>query len=237
MANTFFQFKQFRVEQDRCAMKVCTDACILGAYSIAPATATHVLDIGSGTGLLSLMLAQRYPQLHIDAVEIEPAALEQATFNVVQSPWHSTIQLHQAAIQEFNPPHPYQLIVCNPPFYPEHLRSDNQQKNQAHHHDSLSFPELAAAAKRLLDPDGLCSMLLPPRQALEFGQLANKTGLYVQHELLIQERAAHQPHRSIRFYSHSNKKSPSFDRLIIRDAEGNYSDQFQKLLQPYYLIF
>lgn len=237
MANTHFQFKQFRIEQDRCAMKVCTDACILGAYTIAPSIATHMLDIGTGTGLLSLMLAQRYPQLHIDAVELEPAAFQQAAHNVLQSPWSSNIRLHHTAIQSFNSTNTFQLIVCNPPFYPAHLRSDNQQKNQAHHHESLSFPELATAIKRLLAPSGLCSMLLPPRQAEEFSLLAEKAGLFVQHELLIQERARDQAHRSIRFYSHIHKKSPSFDRLIIRDEEGGYSSRFQELLHPYYLIF
>jgi tRNA1Val (adenine37-N6)-methyltransferase len=241
MANTYFQFKQFRVEQDRCAMKVCTDACIQGAYTRATETAKHLLDIGTGTGLLSLMLAQRHPHLLIDAVEIEPIALEQARQNVVNSPWASAIRLHQTDIRYFNPEHRYELIISNPPFYPAHLRSDNQRKNQAHHHDSLSFEALAAAVKRLLAAEGVCSILLPPRQAQEFSQLAEKEGLFMQHELVVQESAAHNPHRSIRFYSHSHshshKKSPSIDRLIIRDEEGNYSSQFRQLLQPYYLHF
>ncbi len=237
MANTFFQFKQFKVEQDRCAMKVCTDACILGAYTNAPATTSHLLDIGTGTGLLSLMLAQRYPHLLIDAVEIEPIALEQARQNVANSPWPSAISLHQSDIRQFQPVHSYELIIVNPPFYPAHLRSNNQRKNQAHHHDSLSFQVLAASVKRLLAPDGICSILLPPRQAEEFSQLAEKEGLYVQHELVVQESTKHPPHRSIRLYSQTHKKSPSAERLIIRDEEGKYSSDFRQLLHPYYLIF
>lgn len=237
MANTYFQFKQFRVEQDRCAMKVCTDACIQGAYTRTTEPTKHLLDIGTGTGLLSLMLAQRYPHLLIDAVEIEPIALEQARQNVANSPWASAIRLHQTDIRHFTPEHRYELIISNPPFYPAHLQSGNQRKNQAHHHESLSFEALATAVKRLLTADGICSILLPPRQAQEFSQLAEKEGLHLQHELVVQESAAHKPHRSIRFYSQPYKKSPSIDRLIIRDEEGNYSSQFRQLLQPYYLIF
>ena len=237
MANTYFQFKQFRVEQDRCAMKVCTDGCILGAYTQAPAATKNILDIGTGTGLLSLMLAQRYPQAQIDAVELEPLAFEQASQNVAQSPWAKNIHLYREAIQGFGPSHSYQLIISNPPFYPEHLRSENQHKNLAHHHEQLSFPELIRAIKRLLALEGLCSILLPPRQAQEFSLLAEKEGLFLQHELLVQERSTLPPQRSIRFYAYTHKKSPSFDRLIIRDEEGKYSSQFQELLHPYYLIF
>lgn len=237
MANTYFQFKQFRVEQDRCAMKVCTDACILGAYTQAPPKTANILDIGTGTGLLCLMLAQRYPHSRIDAVELDLQAFEQAGKNVAQSPWPESIHLYRQAIQEFTPPHRYQLIVSNPPFYPEHLRSENQRKNQARHHDSLSFPDLINAIMRLLTNDGRCSILLPPRQAQEFSKLAEEKGLFLQHELQVQESQAHPPQRSIRFYAHTPKKSPSFDRLIIRDSEGNYSSRFQQLLQAYYLIF
>lgn len=237
MPNTFFQFKQFRVEQDRCAMKVCTDACILGAYTSAPREATHMLDIGTGTGLLSLMLAQRYPQARIDAVEVDASAYEQASANVNKSLWADNIELHRKPIQDFLPARKYQLIISNPPFYPAHLRSQNQQKNSAHHHDSLSFPELAQSIKRLLAPDGLCSILLPPRQAEEFSLPACKEELHVQHELLVQESSGHEPHRSIRFYSHSYKKSPSFDRLLIRNEDNSYSPHFRQLLQPYYFHF
>lgn len=216
-------------------MKVCTDACIQGAYTPATATTKRLLDIGTGTGLLSLMLAQRYSHLLIDAIEIEPIALEQAMQNVTNSPWAAAIQLHHADIRYFNPAHRYELIISNPPFYPAHLRSKNQRKNQAHHHDSLSFEALAAAVKHLLATEGVCSILLPPRQAQEFSQLAEKEGLYLQHELLMQESATHHPHRSIRFYSHRPVKNPSIDRLFIRDGDGNYSKQFRLLLQPYYL--
>lgn len=218
-------------------MKVCTDACVLGAYTPAPTAATRLLDIGTGTGLLSLMLAQRYPHAHIDAVEVDADAFEQASANVANSPWANTIKLHRMPVQDFFPADKYQLIISNPPFYPAHLRSANQQKNRAHHHDSLSFPELARSIKRLLAEGGLCSILLPPRQAAEFSLLTQKEELHMQHELLLQESEGHPPFRSIRLYSHSHKKSPSFDRLIIRSEDKSYSPDFRRLLQPFYLHF
>jgi tRNA1Val (adenine37-N6)-methyltransferase len=235
MANSYFQFKQFRVEQDRCAMKVCTDACIQGAYTCAP-NAKRILDIGCGTGLLSLMMAQRHPAAYIDAVEIEVNAYKQALENVSSSPWADRIRVQHLPVQSFSASLPYDLIIVNPPFYPRHLRSPNKQRNQAHHHDSLSFQELAKACKSLLAPEGYCSILLPPEQADEFAGIAAGEGLYASHELEIRESHSHQPHRSIRQYG-QHQKSFSLDRLNIRDEDNSYSQAFRKLLQPYYTIF
>lgn len=236
MANSYFQFKQFRVEQDRCGMKITTDACIQGAYTTFP-KAKRILDIGSGTGLLSLMLAQRHPDALIDAVEIETNAFGQAAENIAASPWAESIKIHHLPIQSFSPQETYELIVANPPFYPDHLRSPDQQRRQAHHNDSLSFQELAIACKRLLAAEGICSILLPPRQAAEFSEIAAREGLYPAHELEIRESQAHKPHRKIQLFGHQQKKSPSWDRLMIRNEVGAYSGGFCQLLQAYYTIF
>lgn len=236
MANSYFQFKQFRVEQNRCGMKVCTDACIQGAYTSA-AEAKRILDIGCGTGLLALMLAQRHPEARIDAVEIEANAFAQAGENISASPWTERIKIHHLPIQSFSPQDPYELIVANPPFYPDHLRSPDQQRRQAHHNDSLSFQDLAEACKRLLAPEGICSILLPPRQSVEFSEIAAHEGLYPIHELEIMESKTHKPHRHVQLYSHHAEKTPSTDSLVIRNENGAYSDRFRQLLQTYYTIF
>lgn len=236
MANSYFQFKQFRVEQERCGMKVCTDACIQGAFTTFP-EAKRILDIGCGTGLLSLMLAQRHPEALIDAVEIEANAFAQASDNIAASPWAERIKPHHLPIQSFSPPDPYELIIANPPFYPDHLPSPDQQRRQAHHTDSLPFQELAKACKRLLAPEGICSIMLPPRQAEEFAKIAAQEGLYPLHKLEVRERQAHKPHRSICFYSHRQEENLSTDNLIIRNADTAYSDAFRQLLQAYYTIF
>lgn len=236
MANSYFQFKQFRIGQDRCGMKVSTDACIQGAFTTYP-EAKRILDIGSGTGLLALMLAQGHPQARIDAVEIEPDAYAQATENIRASPWSDRITIHHLPIQAYAPTALYNLIIANPPFYPNHLPSPDQQRRQAHHNDSLSFFELATACKRLLASEGVCSILLPPRQAAEFRELAALQGLYLAHELAIRESETHQAHRKIQLYRHQQAESPVMGMLTIRDADKAYSPAFRKLLQPYYTIF
>lgn len=236
MANSYFQFKHFRVEQDRCGMKVTTDACIHGAYTTATG-AKRILDIGCGTGLLALMLAQRHPGALVDAVEIEARAYAQAKDNISTSPWAERIKINHQPIQSFSPEEPYELIIANPPFYPDHLPSPDQQRRQAHHNDSLTFQELAKACKRLLAAEGICSILLPPRQAAEFSEIAAREVLYPLHELEIRESRAHKPHRKIQLFGHLHKKSPSFDRLIIRNDDSTYSDDFRQLLQAYYTIF
>lgn len=236
MANSYFQFKQFKVEQDRCGMKVTTDACIQGAYTSFPG-AKRILDIGCGTGLLSLMLAQRHPEALIDAVEIEASAFVQACNNVATSPWADRIKIHHLPIQAFSPSAPYELIIVNPPFYPNHLPSPDLQRRQAHHNDSLPFGELTKACKRLLAPEGICSVLLPPRQAAEFIANAAQEGFYPVHELEIRESQTHRPHRKIQLYSHQYTSNPAHDSLIIRNEDGHYSERFRQLLQAYYTIF
>lgn len=236
MANSYFQFKQFRVEQAHCAMKVCTDACIQGAYTTAE-EAVKILDIGCGTGLLSLMIAQRHPKAHIDAIEIDRSAFEQALENVRISPWAARINVEHLPIQSFFSAKPYDLIIANPPFYPQHLRSPNQQRNQAQHQDSLSFFDLAKACKRLLAPYGFCSILLPPRQAAEFTLIAEGEGLFPGHELEISESEKHKPQRSIRFFYHKPQEKPSFRQLNIKDIQQDYSPAFRQLLKTYYSIF
>ena len=236
MGSSFFQFKQFRIEQNRSGMKVSADACMLGAY-VQHSTASRILDIGTGTGLLSLMLAQRHTNAQIDAVEPEQHAFEQAVENVAASPWPDRVQLHHCAIQEFRPAKAYDLIISNPPFYPKHLPSANPQRRLAFHQDSLSFEELAKACAVLLAPEGNCSILLPVRQTEGFTFAAAEQGLYLQETLLLQHSAAHQPHRSISTYNFTKTKSPSTDRLLVRLEDDSYSPTYRQLLQPYYTIF
>lgn len=238
MPNSFFQFKQFRVEQDRCGMKVSSDACILGAYTSYPSP-QNILDIGTGTGLLSLMLAQRYPTAQIDAVEIDPDAHEQSSINTRNSPWARNINIHFGPVQEFKPGKQYDLIICNPPFYPKqkYLQSKDPQRRMAFHQDTLSFPELAQTFRRFLSEQGVTSVLLPTPQAEEFLQIAKEVGLFCRKELLISEKPFLPPHRCIRFFGHSPAKELQQERLNIRSEDGAYSTAFIELLKDYYLIF
>ncbi|WP_026135830.1 tRNA1(Val) (adenine(37)-N6)-methyltransferase [Nafulsella turpanensis] len=236
MANPFFQFKQFKVGQERCGMKVSADACVLGAFTRLP-SAGRILDIGAGTGLLSLMLAQSHPNAFIDAVELDQQAYEQAKENIAASPWTDRIELHPCAIQEFKPAQPYDLIITNPPFYPSHLPSSDPKRKLAFHQESLDFPALVKACATMLAADGICSVLLPVRQAKEFSSMATDFGLYPLHELLLYHSPGHPPHRSITLYHRHQTKSPSVDRLFVRLNDNSYSPAYQQLLQPYYTIF
>ena len=148
MPNQFFKFKQFTIDQDQCAMKVCTDSCLFGAWVAEyleqeKNSLKTILDIGTGTGLLSLMLAQK-TTANIDAVEIEEAASLQASNNFLASPWNNRLQVYHAPIQLFKPIHPksYVFIICNPPFYENNLKTDNQLKNLALHSEALSLANL-----------------------------------------------------------------------------------------------
>jgi tRNA1Val (adenine37-N6)-methyltransferase len=165
-----FRFKQFTVEQDKCAMKVGTDALLLGAWADC-SHATRVLDIGTGTGVLALMLAQRAPQAHIDAIEIDAAAAEQATQNVARSPWQSRVTVYEVSLQQFaaaNPLPIYDFIVSNPPFFHQSLKTPDPQRAQARHTDSLLHDVLLHNTAQLLLPNGSCCFVLPTNQSARF---------------------------------------------------------------------
>ncbi|MGN6568280.1 MAG: tRNA1(Val) (adenine(37)-N6)-methyltransferase, partial [Flavipsychrobacter sp.] len=142
MSNQYFQFKQFRIEQDKCAMKVSTDACIQGAWTPIHDHVRHVLDIGTGTGLLSLMLAQRDPRMHIDAVELDEQAATQAKENIVSSPFSERIDIIHGDAKEYQANQQYDLIICNPPFFQNSLLGDNSKRNTARHTLSFSYEDL-----------------------------------------------------------------------------------------------
>ena len=236
MGNPWFQFKQFRIEQARAALKVGTDACILGAWA-KQAAPVRILDIGTGTGLLTLMLAQRYKAIQLDALEPEQEAAAQAGDNFLKSPWHDRINLHQLPVQEFFPDHTYELIICNPPFYPRHLKSSDSRRNMALHQETLTFAALARECSRLLAADGLCYLLLPPQQSADFEAEAALHGLFVQKRLLVQDRPQLPVHRIITCFGKTASPKIQEDQLKIRDADGAYSPAYRKLLQDYFIIF
>ncbi|MEE0972800.1 MAG: methyltransferase, partial [Paludibacteraceae bacterium] len=159
MRNSFFRFKQFTVYQDRCAMKVGTDGVLLGVLADV-SKATRILDIGTGTGLIALMLAQRQKDAHVDAIEIDEQAAQQAQENIAQSPF-CYIHVHTTALQAYNSTQPYDLIVSNPPYFVDSLKAPNAARNLARHTDSLSFADLLQGAERLLHNDGCFWVILP----------------------------------------------------------------------------
>ena len=164
MANSFFEFKQFTVHQEDCAFKVTTDACILGAYPEIPEP-EKICDIGTGTGILSLMMAQKFSGAIIDAIEIDPLSAKQAGENFKSSPWDNRITVFNDSIQHFARQNKikYDMVICNPPYFEDHLRSKDHRKNLARHNYKLSLSELAEYVKDLLTDMGYFYAILPPQ--------------------------------------------------------------------------
>lgn len=236
MPQDFFQFKQFTVRQGRCAMKVSTEACVLGGLCAQEASPTGILDIGAGTGLLSLMLAQAFPEANIEAVEIEAAAFAQCQENFAESPWANRLQVHLADIAAFRPAQPYDFIVSNPPFYDKHLPSSQAARQIALHTDTLPFEVLAAALATLLAPQGQAAVLLPLQAASTFGALAMEAGLYCQKRVyLYQYEGRSKPFREVSFWG-KQQVSPTEEHLFFKNHnQSHYSEDFKVLLKAYYL--
>jgi tRNA1Val (adenine37-N6)-methyltransferase len=233
VANNYFKFKQFIINQGDCAMKVTTDGCVFGALATAK-NPQKILDIGTGTGLLSLMLAQKYPLANIHAVEIDKGAFAQAKENFEVSPWEGNFSIHLGTVQTFTIDHKCDLIVCNPPFFKNSLLGDRHSKNLAIHDYSLSQEDLIQCVVRLLAEDGVFWVLYPQREALGFRDEALKGGLFLENEIIIYNHPQSEVFRVVQKFSFMKKECVS-EQLVIKDAEANYTEDFISLLSPYYL--
>ncbi|MDQ3277456.1 MAG: methyltransferase [Bacteroidota bacterium] len=242
MGNPFFQFKQFTVYHDRCAMKVTTDSCLFGAWIAdvisnrqrAKGKTLQLLDIGTGTGLLSLMVAQNNAVI-IDAVEIDLAASAQAGENIAASPWINSIQVVNYDVLQWKPEKPYDMIVSNPPFYENEIRSEKVEKNKAHHDAGLRLADLLSFIKRHLKEDGAFFLLLPAKRKTEVDALLKKAHLFAETIVLVQQTLKHQPFRLMIQGRHQPVEKCNESRLAIKDADDAYTPAFIDLLRPYYL--
>lgn len=234
----FFRFKKFTIYQDKCSMKVCTDACVLGAWADIE-NANRILDIGTGTGLLSLMAAQRNSIAAIDALELDEAAFKQASSNIGDSIFSKQVTVVQGAVQEFQADSPYDRIVVNPPFFQADLRSPDQGVNRAHHAQDLSFDELLVAIQRLLTPKGRWTVLLPLDESKELYNKAQKAGWKSIRTLTLVHKPGKIPFRVISTYSKEVEESGEEDSVLcIYQEDGKtYDPEFRALLKDFYLHF
>ncbi len=236
--HTWFQFKQFTIQQDKCAMKVCTDACLFGAWvskklETNEISGENILDIGCGTGLLSLMLAQKSVG-KIDAVEIDEGAFEQAKENINATRWSESITIHHGSIVNFESLKKYDLIISNPPFYENQLKSEDKHRNVALHATTLSYFELVTAIKKNLAPNGIAGILLPYQCINNFDETLLNQKLFIVEKLNVAHSASHPFFRSLLLIS--NKENELWeDALSIKNADKEYSTEFKKLLKDYYL--
>jgi tRNA1Val (adenine37-N6)-methyltransferase len=219
-------------------MKVSTDACVLGAVANLTA-AQRILDIGTGTGLLALMAAQRNPTAHIDAVELDAAAAAQAAQNFGASPWANRLTVHAVSLGQYarTQPEAFNHIICNPPFFRHSLRSPDAQRTTARHTapDSLTFQELAEFTAEFLRSLGQLTVLLPPPEMLHFEREASRVGLYPSFRLVVRHRPGSKPLRHITAFCRLAASIDTQELLLHEDASEAYSEQFQKLLGPFYL--
>lgn len=231
--HSWFQFKQFRIEQGQSGMKVTTHACLFGAL-VPVAGARHVLDIGAGTGLLSLMMAQR-SQAHIDAVELDAGACADASRNFAASPWPERLHLHHGALQQFVPPagRRYDCIVSNPPFFSASWRADSVARNLARHDDALPLTDLLAGAGQWLEDDGLLWLLLPVAADSRLQAACADRGLHLVRQIDLRSKPDKPVDRRIVALSRSPQPC-SRRELCIHEQYPAYSRECLQLLQPFY---
>ena len=235
MSNNYFSFKQFTVQQSDCALKVCTDACLFGAWVAAHVkddAPTTILDIGAGTGLLSLLLAQKIPAAQIDAVEIDNAAGAQAASNVEATDWN--IKVHNTAIENFSSIK-YQHIISNPPFFSNDLKSDDALRNTAMHSTTLTLASLFTCAVNLLEKEGNFSVLIPFARVTELEKLAAQFGLLIFKKALMLQTPTHEPFRAMYILSNAVTSPAEVEQIIIKENE-QYTASFATYLKDYYLF-
>jgi tRNA1Val (adenine37-N6)-methyltransferase len=240
MSNSFFQFKQFIIRQDRCAMKVTTDACLFGALtptlSRSGEGGERVLDIGTGTGLLSLMFAQKNSNSIIDAIEIDDEAFQQANENIAASPFADRIHAILGDARSFSFDKKYDLIISNPPFYENELRSEKKNKNVAHHGEELSFRELFVVIKNNLSDEGSFFLLLPYKRYNEIREILFELGLAITQLIFIRQSIKHDYFRIIlEGKLKLDGRESGLNEISIWDEQQQYTEEFTVLLKDYYL--
>jgi len=231
-----FQFKQFTIQQDRCAMKVGTDGVLLGAWCPIDNNPFSVLDIGAGTGILSLMLAQRTSAEQIDAIEIDENAYEQCVDNFENSPWKDRLFCFHAGLDEFveEPEEEYDIVISNPPFYAEDYKTDNEQRDLARFQDALPFEELVEAADVLLSESGIFAVILPFSEEEKFIALAKNLDLFPFKITRVKGSPTSEIKRSLLAFSRS-EKAIAIDELVIETERHQYTSEYISLTKDFYL--
>ena len=234
MANSYFRFKEFIIHQDRCVQKVCTDACILGAWFAGKIPSrSRVLDIGSGSGLLMLMLAQKISS-EIQGIEIDPASWQQQSDNIEESKWKERLKALSGDARNYLFPAKFDFIISNPPFFESDLLSQSAQKNIAKHSTALSLEDLMKITSDNLEAHGSLGILLPFQRTGYFEELAGKYSFYVAERLLIRQTPRHDYFRTILHLSRNKINNASTFEMTVQNAQNEYSKEFTDLMKEYY---
>ena len=231
----YFEFKQFTVHQEHAAMKVGTDGALLGSLA---ATGKRILDIGTGTGLLSLMMAQRCPDAQITAIDVDENAIKDAQRNFSESPFEDRITLKQAPFQEFakQEQEKYDCIICNPPYFDESLESKDESRTRARHTSSLPFRDLIGGAYELLEDEGVFSVCIPPEVLSKFSAECLIKGfcLMTAYKIKSVPRKT-EPKRYILVYKKGRIVEPQEYTLCMQNPDGTRSEWYQEIMKDFYL--
>ncbi len=236
--NNYFKFKQFTITQEKSAMKVGIDGVLLGAWALAESPSA-ILDVGAGTGLIALMMAQRFPAASVDAVEIDTAACEDARFNFGQSLWNERLRLFQTSFQQFAEEWvtKYDLIVSNPPFFENSVNVKTASRELARNSENMNPDELFAGVGKILSKNGIFAVVFPFQRFDELVQVASKNGLFLKRFVKIKPNPEKPFHRILAEFS-KNEGIVSEEELIIESMKhDDYTDDYRALTRNFYLKF
>ena len=224
MSNDYFKFKQFTIFQQDCAMKVGTDATLLGAWAEMPQTEgepARILDIGCGSGIIAIMMAQRYQFANVVGIEIDGKAAAQATENAKASPFSGRISIFHCPLQNFDDTHGFDAIVCNPPYFSNSLKCPDQSRTLSRHTDSLSFDELFRNAYRLLTDDGVFSLIIPTLSLHSAEEAAALAGLLPKRLCHVKTKADKPAKRTMLSYTKKPQEKVVSHEIIVNGSEYN----------------
>jgi len=229
-----FYFKSFSIKQEQSAMKVSTDGVLLGAWTKPLSYPHQILDVGTGTGLVAIMLAQRFTRSQIHAIDIDKASAEEALFNVKSSPWSERLSISNCAFQDYKPSNKYDLIVSNPPYFRNTTQSQDLARAIARNNDSLILEYLVEKSFELLNVNGELVLILPSNEFETIQSLAKKNNFYI--NKLCWVKGTHQsPIKRILIALNKNKEILKEENLTIENSRHNYTKEYVNLCRDFYL--
>ena len=238
MSSDIFRFKQFEIAQDQCGMKIGTDGVLLGAWTPITEDTKRILDIGTGTGVIAIMLAQRCPAANIIGAEIEKKSAQQAKENMIASPYSDRLSVHLGSIQDFarETDERFDLIISNPPFFTGGTFSKNQERNDVRHTVKLPNGDLLRSAHRLLSKDGTFAVILPFIEGLRFKEMATQYGLHPSRITEVRPKVGKPVERLLIAFTKSENDAIHEDELVIQHkARNDYTDDYVALTKDFYL--
>lgn len=235
MSNDYFQFRQFVVHQQRCAMKVGTDGTLLGAWAAAPSGQCRILDIGTGTGLIALMMAQRYPEAEVTGIDIDEDAVTQAVENVSLSPFSERVRIYRQDIVNFTDIIGFDAIVSNPPYFVDSLACPDDQRTIARHAVSLTYEQLMHQVYRLLKDEGRFSVVVPSDCRAKIEAAACLEGFFTTRVCLIKTTPRKQPKRQLIEFQKHPVSELDISEGVIEVSPNVRSEWYQQLTKEFYI--